>query len=193
MLTLTIGLIHPVWANGTNTDEQTHWLENFQEDPELFSFDGYRIQRYRSPTPEHSKFATTLSTEDVQTLLVEQPQAILLDVQPLPWNGLFIHKKVRRKHIPGSVWLPNVGLGELEDDWSDYFSHHLSKLTKGNKQTPIVLYCRADCWMSWNAIKRAAEWGYNNLYWFRDGTDAWRENELEMVIAEPEPFPIKTN
>ncbi len=160
---------------------------------ELFSFEGYRIQRYRSPTPPHSEYSITLDTQDVIEILKEQPETVLLDVQPLPWSGTFIHKKERRKHIPGSTWLPNVGLGELESTWSEYYQYHLERLTNKNKQHPIILYCRADCWMSWNAIKRAAAWGYTGLYWYRNGTDAWLENENEVVIATPEPFPLVIN
>lgn len=174
-------------------NDNGHWLEAYQDDPELFSFDGYRIQRYRSPTPEQSRYALTLDTQGLQQQLTSQPETLLLDVQPLPWNGTFIHPKERRQHIPGSTWLPNVGLGELDESWAYYYQFHLQRITAGDKHHPIVLYCRADCWMSWNAIQRAAEWGYTQLFWYRDGTDAWLENELETVLAEPIPFPVTGN
>ena len=31
--------------------------------------------------------------------------------------------------------------------------------TAGIHGRPIVFYCLADCWMSWNAAKGAASWG----------------------------------
>ncbi|WP_420598263.1 rhodanese-like domain-containing protein [Neptuniibacter sp.] len=177
---------------GAQESSSGHWLEGYQDDFELFSFDGYRIQRYRSPTPSHSEYAQTLNTEGVISLVDKVPEVVLLDVQPLPWSGEFIHKKnERRKNIKGSTWLPNVGLGELELSWSEYYQKHLERLTNKNKSHPIILYCRADCWMSWNAIKRAAEWGYTTLYWYRDGTDAWLEAEKEVIVATPEPFPYR--
>ena len=154
---------------------------------ELFNIEGYRLLRYRSPTPQHSDYAKTLSTESLLALLDSKLPIALLDVQPLPWNRVFIQKEPRL-HIPGSVWIPNVGRGELEQEWESYFRVHLQKVTKGDKHYPIVIYCRADCWMSWNALKRANAWGYSNLFWYRNGSDGWLENELETVVAKPEPF-----
>lgn len=159
---------------------------------ELFSFEGFRIQRYRSPTPPHSPFAQTLDAQGVITLMKNHPNVVLLDVQPIAWSAVFIQKKGQeRKNIEGSTWLPNVGLGELEESWSEYYQKNLERLTGSNKAHPIVLYCTADCWMSWNAIKRAHEWGYTKLYWLRNGTDGWLEAGHEVVPAKPEPFPYK--
>jgi rhodanese-related sulfurtransferase len=39
--------------------------------------------------------------------------------------------------------------------------------------------------MSWNATKRAAGWGYTQLYWYRDGTDGWEAAKLPMEDREP--------
>jgi PQQ-dependent catabolism-associated CXXCW motif protein len=51
----------------------------------------------------------------------------------------------------------------------------------------VVFYCLADCWMSWNAAKRAAAWGYTRVYWYRDGTDGWAAAKLPLVEAQPVP------
>ncbi len=45
---------------------------------------------------------------------------------------------------------------------------------------PFVFYCLANCWMSWNAAKRAASWGYTRVYWYRDGTDGWEAAKLPL-------------
>ena len=66
----------------------------------------------------------------------------------------------------------------------------LERLTGGSKAKPVLFYCLQDCWMSWNAVKRAASWGYTNLYWYRDGVDGWREADLELIEARPEPYPV---
>lgn len=165
-------------------------VQDTQDDFDLFSIEGYRLYRYRSPTPSHSEHAKTLSTSDVIQLLQRSVKPVLLDVQPVTWNTVFIEKEPRL-HIPGSYWLPNVGLGELDPDWSEYFSRNLARMTNGDKNYPVIIYCRADCWMSWNALKRAASWGYTNLLWYRNGSDGWIENDLETVRAKPEPFPFK--
>ena len=39
--------------------------------------------------------------------------------------------------------------------------------------------------MSWNAVKRAASFGYTRLYWYRDGTDGWEAAQLPLAEATP--------
>ncbi|WP_202798509.1 rhodanese-like domain-containing protein [Marinobacterium stanieri] len=172
----------PVWSAGSDQDRTDLY----------FSWQGYRIGRYRSPTPERAEGGTRI---DVQQLVRLQssakPAPILLDVQPVSWqSGIFLQTR-QRYNLPGSVWLPNVGLGELNERWTDYFQTHLQRITQGDKQRAIVVYCTADCWMSWNAVKRANQWGYQQLYWFAEGTDGWREAERKLVAAQPVPLPDK--
>lgn len=163
------------------------WLEGF-DNSELFTLEGYRLLRYRSPTPRQHEQAITLSTAELVNLLKQTPPAALLDVQPLVWkDGFFIQKKPRL-HIPGSRWVPNVGQGELEESWADYFQQNLQEITQGRLDYPLVIYCTADCWMSWNAIKRAKEWGYSQLYWYRDGSDGWQEADLDTAEGVPAKF-----
>ena len=38
---------------------------------------------------------------------------------------------------------------------------------------------------SWNATKRALEWGYRGALWYRDGTDGWSEASLPLAEAQP--------
>ena len=165
--------------------------ETMTDNSELFSIDGYRLFHYRSPTPEQHEQATTLSTAQLVSLLKTSPKPALLDVQPLLWRAGFFIQTSPRQHIPGSLWTPNVGQGELNDVWSNYFADGLQKITQGNKAYPLVIYCTADCWMSWNAVKRAGEWGYTQLYWYRDGSDGWQEADLPTTIGQPESLPAK--
>ena len=157
------------------------------DDFDLFNIDGYRIYRYRSPTPAGSEHAVTINTETLVAMLKQSPKPALLDVQPVTWNRVFLQKEPRL-NIPGSTWTPNVGLGEIDDDWRQYFATHLQRITDNNKGYPVVIYCRADCWMSWNALKRAHGWGYSNLYWYRDGSDGWIEHDYKTAAATPIPF-----
>ena len=59
----------------------------------------------------------------------------------------------------------------------------------GDKRRPLKFFCMADCWMSWNAVKRAAEFGYGHVHWFAEGTDGWWELDRPLVAAEPPPVP----
>lgn len=191
---LWTAFVNAASPQASDKELQAHWLDSFQDQTEMFSFEGYRLLRYRSPTPLGSDDAVTLTTEQLQTLLLSNTERpALLNVQPIRWQqGLFVENEPFY-HIPGSTWIPNVGMGELSEGWENYFRHHLSKVTKSRQDFPIVLYCRADCWMSWNAVKRAASWGYSTLYWYRDGVDGWREADLELIKATPEPYPVRRN
>jgi hypothetical protein len=46
-----------------------------------------------------------------------------------------------------------------------------------------VIYCQADCWMSWNAAKRVLSYGYPNVVWYPD----WPRANLPVADLQPEP------
>ena len=141
-------------------------------EPPLFSADGYRLTRYRSPTPASVAGAQTIDTATLQRLLEGTQPPVLIDVLRRPWlHGRFASDEPHH-NIPGSLWLANVGEGRLESRWSDYFAHYLKQASGGDRDRALVFYCKSDCWLSWNASKRAAALGYTRLYWYRDGVDA---------------------
>ncbi|MGH8388396.1 MAG: PQQ-dependent catabolism-associated CXXCW motif protein [Pseudomonas sp.] len=165
------------------------WLTGAHAQTPLFSADGYRIDLYRSPTPSQLQGATIVDTATLQTLLKQNPRPVLIDVYRRQWlQGRFIEDQPH-ENLPGSHWLANTGNGELTPQWQAYFARHLKNLTAGDPTQPLVFYCRADCWLSWNAAKRAATMGYQTLYWYRDGLDAWQAANLPVTPAVPEPFP----
>ena len=130
--------------------------------------DGYRISDYMAPVPATLKGATTVDAETVQMKLQSGSNVVLIDVLPLqrkppdfPSDRLW--RTPPRYNIPNSVWLPNVGYGNIEPKFEAYFIENLKKLTVGQtsaKAVDLVFYCLEDCWMSWNAAKRALEFGY---------------------------------
>ena len=78
-----------------------------------------------------------------------------------------------RQTIPGSYWLANVGYGRLHPESEKWYKAKLKILTSGNRNKAVLFYCLMDCWMSWNAAKRALSYGYSNVYWYPEGTDGW--------------------
>ena len=73
--------------------------------------------------------------------------------------------------------------------WDDYFAAQLQRASHGRKDWPLVFYCRSDCWLGWNATRRARALGYTRLYWYRDGIDAWQQAGLPLEPAEPVALP----
>jgi PQQ-dependent catabolism-associated CXXCW motif protein len=156
---------------------------------------GYRVEHYRAPVPASVPGGTTITLETLQALVRHQ-RAILLDVTPLegpgaaPSTGVW-HVPKPRANMAGSTWLPDVGKGTLTPVLDTYFHSNLAALTNGDKSRPIVVYCQADCWMSWNAVKRAASYGYTALYWYPDGTDGMRDWDIPLAPATPVPIKMR--
>jgi PQQ-dependent catabolism-associated CXXCW motif protein len=153
----------------------------------------YRMEEYRAPVPATLRGAQVVSTKDAADLL-EKKQAIFFDVMPhtpkpakLP-AGTIWREKVR-KNIPGSIWLPNVGYGAISKDDTEYFRAGLLSQTSGDKTRTILFYCMTDCWMSWNAGKRAIEWGYASVLWYPLGADGWEADGRKLTVGKP--FEIK--
>jgi PQQ-dependent catabolism-associated CXXCW motif protein len=155
--------------------------------------ESYRLEDYRAPTPATLRGAKVIGTEEAEKLW-RSHTASFVDVLPrpprprnLPAGTLWRDKP--RPNIPGSIWLPDTGYGELAPSMAGYFAKGLEKATRGDRARLLVLYCLADCWMSWNAAKRAQEIGYSNVAWYPEGTDGWLAAGLPLEEAVPEPRP----
>lgn len=156
--------------------------------------DGYRMSQYRAPTPASVPGARTLTVEALIELINDQEPALIdvlaVTVRPEAETELGISwlPNKPRYNIPGSVWLPNVGYGNLEPPMEAFFRNQLRRVTNGNLEKALVLYCIQDCWMSWNAARRAVAYGYTNVYWFPEGSDGWAQHGLPLAEAAPTPF-----
>lgn len=152
----------------------------------------YRQDDYRAPVPASLRGGTVVDAETAHDLWLSGEVAFI-DVLPrapkpagLPEGTIWRDKP--RFSIPGAIWLPNVGYGGLAAVTDAYFRAGLGKATAGQTDAPVLFFCLADCWMSWNAAKRAIEdYGYTNVYWFPEGTDAWEFLDYPTEGVEPEP------
>jgi PQQ-dependent catabolism-associated CXXCW motif protein len=150
---------------------------------------GYRMDNYKSPVPATLEGAQVITTKEA-AVLWEQTTAVFFDVMPrlpkpdkLPASTIWRDKP--RLDIPGSIWLANVGYGEITRETADYFRAGLAANTGGDKSRKIVIYCMTDCWMSWNAAKRAVSWGYGAVAWYPEGADGWERSNRPLVEAKP--------
>ena len=151
----------------------------------------YRTENYRAPVPATLAGARVLTTNDAETIW-RTKAGVFIDVLPrapkpqnLPEGTVWRDKP--RLNIPGSIWLPDTGYGKLAAATEDYFRRGLAHAMAGDRAALIVVYCLADCWMSWNAAKRILSYGYPNVAWYPDGTDAWEQAGLPLTESLPEP------
>lgn len=140
--------------------------------------DGYRMELYDAPVPAGLAGATRVSAADLQAMRDAGKAIAIVDVIPehrrpddLPAKQIWI--PVPHTGVAGALWLPDVGYGVLSEVTEAYFRRHLEAATGGDPAHPLAFYCRTDCWMSWNAAKRALGYGYRNVFWFADGIDDW--------------------
>jgi PQQ-dependent catabolism-associated CXXCW motif protein len=152
---------------------------------------GYRTENYRAATPPTLAGARVVTTAEAEALWRDKA-AVFIDVLPrapkpasLPPGTVWRDRP--RANIPGSVWLPDTGYGELAPATADYLRTGVARVTAGDRTRPLVVYCLRDCWMSWNAGKRLLAMGYVNVVWYPDGTDGWSEALLPFAAAQPEP------
>jgi PQQ-dependent catabolism-associated CXXCW motif protein len=155
--------------------------------------DTFRNESYRAPTPKSLHGARVVSTAEAHALW-QARSAAFVDVMPhvprpanLPAGTLWRDKP--RINIPGSIWLPDTGYGELAAITEGYLRSNLEQVTGGDRARLLVFYCQRDCWMSWNAAKRAVSWGYSGVVWYPDGTDGWQEAGLPLEQGKPAPRP----
>lgn len=154
--------------------------------------ENYRTEAYRAPVPATLAGGVVIDTEEAKRL--HDAGAAFVDVLPraprprgLPADTIWRPKP--RSNVPGSIWLVDSGYGELTPAMERYLLDGLASVTQRDKSRPIVIYCLRDCWMSYNAARRAIRAGYSAVHWYPDGTDGWAEAGYDLVPSEPEPRP----
>ncbi len=153
--------------------------------------EGYRTDNYLAPVPATLSGARVLTTAEAEAIW-RAGTAAFIDVLPRPPRPAnlpvgTIWRDKPRLNIPGSMWLPDTGYGTLAAPTEDYLKQGLARASGGDKAKLLVVYCLANCWMSWNAAMRALSYGYSNVAWYPEGTDFWGAADLPRVESQPEP------
>src|SRR5881392_3630987 len=120
--------------------------------------EGYRTDNYRSSVPATLADARVLTTEQAEAIW-RSKSGVFIDVLPRPPKPAnlptgTVWRDRPRLNIPGSIWLPDTGYGALAPATEDYLRKGLARASGGDLAKLLVIYCQADCWMSWNAAKR---------------------------------------
>jgi PQQ-dependent catabolism-associated CXXCW motif protein len=157
--------------------------------------DDYRHDEYRAPVPDTLRGARVVTTAEAEAIW-KRGDAAFIDVLPrppkpgnLPAGTIWRDKP--HLSIPGSLWLPDTGYGALTPAMEGYLRAGLAKVSGGDSGKMLVIYCLRECWMSWNAARRAVAMGYSNVLWYPDGTDSWEKAGQPLAPATPEPRPAE--
>lgn len=151
--------------------------------------DGYRMEDYRGAVPATLQGGTVVDA-DAAYALWKTGRVGFVDVLPRPPRPAdlpegTIWRDKPRESIPGAIWLPNVGYGDLAEVTAQYFQGGLDDIAQGDQDYPLVFFCLNECWMSWNAARRALAYGYTHVFWFPQGTDGWHLAGYPLERLEP--------
>ena len=140
------------------------------------------------PVPRTISGGTVIGTAELQAL-IERGDPVLVEVSNAPRRleslapGA-VWLPTPHVVIPGSLWIPGAGMGEIAADVESVFRDQLARAAAGNFDRRIVVYCHERCWLSWNAAKRVIRYGYRNVYWYPEGIEGWRAAGLETAVIE---------
>lgn len=150
---------------------------------------GYRVSAYRGIVPAPPPGVPRIAAPQVAKL-ADAKAAILIDVVPgeggvrLPDGGLRLAREERG--IPGASWFPEAGRGVIDPAIKRWFLDGVRALRASRPRAPLVVFCLADCWMSWNAALRLKRAGFRDVRWFAEGADGWRD--LGRPLAPMTPY-----
>lgn len=165
-------------------------------EPALFDAEGYRAARYRSPIKADPAPADVI---DISAALALEPgrDALFIDVMPAE-GGLRDRVsgawRLTREHltIPGALWFPETGRAPVDTGLWQALEAAIGEARLAAPDQPVILFCRTDCWMSWNAARRLARAGVGNVHWLAEGTDGWHAAGRTLVTAVPVAVPAAT-
>ena len=141
--------------------------------------------------------AVVMDAPNLKALIKVGAEPILIDVEPVKRtkeadiSGYWVVNSAH-ENIAGSIWLPNVGHGVLDDQMTAYLQTHLDQATAGDRNRLLVFYGSTDPVMPWNAAKRAIDLGYERVAWLFQGAEGWQQAGEPIALAVPEPLFRKT-
>lgn len=155
----------------------------------LFGADGYRIAHYRAPTRRPPDGVTRIAPAAAAQLRPDR-DALFIDVVPAEGGVREADGRWRlasaQQSIAGAHWFPESGRGVPGAAIESGFAQGIARLVRGRRDRPIIVFCLADCWMSWNAARRLRALGYRRVWWLAEGTDGWRDLGLPLRPVLPE-------
>ena len=126
----------------------------------------FRSGKLHAPTPTHHPRAATITTRELVGLMVSPQPPLLVDVL----------SQASHQTVAGAWWLRGAGFSTTSND---RLAAKLFDLSVANLGRAIVFFCSgAQCWASYNAALRASLIGYENVYWYRGGLEAWKKARL---------------
>ena len=111
----------------------------------------------RTLAPESIEGVKIVTAEQLIELLLNSSEIVLIDTR--------LEEEFKMGHIEGAINILDTIINE-ED----------LAIRAEDTNSPIAFYCNGiRCLRSSNAARKAVDWGYQNIYWFRGGWTEWKE------------------
>lgn len=156
---------------------------------ELFDAQGYRQIRFQAPVSREPHPANRIAAAAAAGLR-PNIDALFIDVLPTdggvrdPGTGRW---RLPAPHlsVPGALWHPETGRAPPDPQLWQGLRDAVASARRKHPGIPVILYCRTDCWMGWNAARRLAGEGVPNVWWLADGIEGWRREGGKLAPVEP--------
>jgi rhodanese-related sulfurtransferase len=114
-------------------------------------------------TPDTIPGTTKVTAEDIFDLVEAHLDLVIIDARKTDDRN--------KGFIEGSIGLPDT----------DTTEESLAQVIP-SKATPVLFYCNGvKCGRSVKSSRKAVEWGYTNIYWFRGGWEEWTDKSLPIA------------
>ncbi len=119
------------------------------------------------------------------TTRVDADGAWRLFREGVPFVDVRLSADYRAGRIPGAT---NLTIMRDADDRRNRFTREQLLEVAGGRDRPVVVYCNEfDCWRTEAAIRRALEWGFDDLHYFPGGYPRVESPELSLRMRwDPE-------
>lgn len=109
--------------------------------------------------------------DSVKVVTAEQVIEMLLGPKPVLLVDVKLAEEFERGHIEGAINIPDTQL--IREDL---------EVRAESPDSLIIFYGNGSgCTRSANASRKAVEWGYTNVHWFRGGWKEWMEKRLPVA------------
>jgi rhodanese-related sulfurtransferase len=105
---------------------------------------------------DHLQIVKIVDADQLKAWIDQGKKIVLVDSR--------VASEYKEGHIPTAISIP-----------APIMDQYRSTLPK-DRSYPIVFYCNGwpECKKSHEACEKAVQWGYGQVYWFRDGIPAWQ-------------------
>jgi hypothetical protein len=124
------------------------------------------LDQLDGPTPMSVPGGTTIRTEELALLIAQS-------------NPLVITTAEANPTVPGAIQVSMTFGGRTDDEWQARLDRTVEGLTGGNRHRAIVTFAYSlNRWHARNIALRLIALGYDNVFWYRGGWEAWDAHGL---------------